>query len=174
MSENKEYLSKNYVNPFYIYILDSSSEMDKAVFKKHAPKDLIDSLEKIVNQFDLQKTKTTRGHLYNLNKSQNYQSLLEDYFVNNNKNSLEEFLNKTESTVEIETGDLPPGVLGMYDLRTDTVYIKSGLSSELRDFVRAHEHAHRRRAYAGESQDEAQVDREAERKTGYSINRHAA
>jgi len=97
-----------------------------------------------------------------------YNNPLSTQYVTNNSHNLETYLNDTSFGVEHEVDYLGEGILGMYNPRTDTVYILRSLPPDVKEFVRAHEHAHRRRAYAGESQNENAVDREAEQKVGFN------
>ena len=88
----------------------------------------------------------------------------------------ESYLSTTERILEVDAlgGGNGWRVLGAYDPNTDTIYVLSSLSARDKAFVLAHEKAHRRRHYAGESQSEYQVDMEAASKVGYNSfpNRH--
>lgn len=130
---------------------------------KEVEKSIIKTLDDLVAN-----TKNQRKDVWTQNESTYQRSLLEDYYINNNKKSLDTYLSNTQNSVEQEVDYLGEGILGMYDTRTDTVYILKSLSEDVKNFVRAHEHAHRRRAYSGESQNEAAVDKEAEMKVGYN------
>ena len=59
-------------------------------------------------------------------------------------------------------------ILWMYYPGTDTVYVLKNLPPHIKQWVYAHERAHRRRHYTGESQNEASVDMEATATLGYN------
>ncbi len=90
-----------------------------------------------------------------------------DYIKNDSK-TIEDYVSSTNEEVTEEREDLGPNVLGMYDPVKDKVYILKGLDPYLKEWVKAHEYAHRRRAYTGESQDERLVDAEASANVGYN------
>lgn len=94
-----------------------------------------------------------------------------DYIKNDSK-SIEDYVASTNEDVTVEVPYIAPNVLGTYDPVNDQVRIVQGLSPHLKEWVKAHEWAHRRRAYTGESQDERLVDAEASALVGYDpVNR---
>lgn len=119
-------------------------------------------LEKIINHEELR-----NPHEY----TKKEKALLNGYYRTGNDYFLNDFLEMTESKAIKEVDYLGPGVLGMYIPETDSIYVVRSLTGPIRDFVIAHEKAHRRRAYAGESQNEEAVDAEARATTGISIYR---
>lgn len=149
-------------SPYFIYTWNEKEK--KLELKKKVNSKTLSELEKIVKEIYVKKP---------IQITENQKNYLRNTHYDEDFTSLDSFLKETEQTVEKEADYLGPGVLGMYDLRTDTVYILKGLSPTLKEFIKAHEHAHRRRAYAGESQDEFEVDREAEIKTGINYKRAA-
>lgn len=82
---------------------------------------------------------------------------------------LNSHLEKTQNIIEVDYLWEGNGgrVLGMYDLLSDTIYVLRGLSPSIKRFVLAHEKAHRRRHFTGESQNERLVDLEAKAEVGY-------
>ena len=88
---------------------------------------------------------------------------------------LESYLSTNENIVEIDSLGSGAGwkILGAYDPDTDTIYVLRHLSAREKSYVLAHERAHRRRHYSGESQDEYIVDQEARSRIGYDpFNRY--
>ena len=91
------------------------------------------------------------------------------YAKNLSSGELNEFLGKTERLIEVDyLPEFADGrVLGMYDPNNDTIYVLKNLRPDVKKFVMAHERAHRRRHFVGESQDEYMVDLEAMAEVGY-------
>ena len=88
---------------------------------------------------------------------------------------LDSYLSTTENVIEIDSLGSGAGwkILGAYDPDTDTIYVLRHLSAREKSYVLAHERAHRRRHYSGESQDEYIVDQEARSRIGYDpFNRY--
>ncbi len=90
-----------------------------------------------------------------------------DYIKKDSK-TIEDYISSTNEDVTQEVDYLGPNILGMYDPVNDKVYVLKGLDPYLKEWVKAHEYAHRRRAYTGESQDERLVDAEASATVGYN------
>lgn len=95
--------------------------------------------------------------------------LVKDYWTQQryDNKTIDDYLQATNNKVINEVPDLGPGILGMYDSATDTVYVLSNLSAHEKAWVIEHELEHRYRHFHGMSQDEAEVDRAASTKLGY-------
>jgi len=88
----------------------------------------------------------------------------------NGRGDLEEVLGTSVKEMEVDYlgGGNGWRILGIYDSSTDTVYVLRNLPSDVKRWVYAHERAHRRRHYSGESQNETLVDMEATANVGYN------
>ncbi|MCH7567897.1 MAG: hypothetical protein IIA87_00585 [Nanoarchaeota archaeon] len=72
--------------------------------------------------------------------------------------------NSGAKIIEVPSSQLPPGVLGMYDSITHTIYVASDISEHDRQFVYHHESGHAQGLI-----DECKTDAYASSRVGYNI-----
>jgi len=167
-SESDELLKqyKRHLEIFSQYIYETYWDEDKKngtiKLKKNTTPEELSLLEKIIRHESNSPATYTKSQ----------RVLLKGYYSTGNEKYLNDFLESTENEAVKEADFLPPGILGMYIPATDTIYIARSLTGPIRDFVIAHEKAHRRRAYAGESQNEEAVDAEARAASGIPVYRN--
>ena len=137
---------------------------------------LIDLVNEVLEGFDVpQISKKSLENIIRIHKPAGTNA----YYPRKNisdKWDLETFLESSKNEFEVDYlgGGNDWKILGMYDPSTDTVYVLRNLPSHIKTWVYAHERAHRRRHYSGESQNEVLVDQEATSSVGYNPfpNRH--
>lgn len=131
----------------------------------------IELINKTLEELGLQRSKSLEDIIL-----QRKNRVIPDYTGPRDKENLESYLesNPREMEVDYIGGGNGWEIRGLYDPSTDTVYILKNQPSHEKRWVYAHERAHRRRHYTGESQNEALVDQEATAQLGYNPfpNRH--
>lgn len=160
----KDYKTLIEKQSIYVYesIYDEKNQDGAIRLKKKIDEKHYSFLEEIIHQ---------ENNTQPYEQTQKEKLLLKGYYSTGNAKYLDDFLESTENKAVKEVDYLGPGVLGMYIPSTDTIYVVRSLTGPIRDFVIAHEKAHRRRAYAGESQNEEAVDAEARAASGIPVYR---
>jgi hypothetical protein len=159
------YLDKSYEK----YYLNKQISVYIGLFNKEG------NLERIIK---IDSKKNDGNLVQNALKDDNLQKILSglmgDYVSNKySKGSIEGCV--TEDVEEIDYLGHSGGaqILGMYVPSKDKAYVLRHLSPMVKQYVKEHELEHRRRHYAGESQDESLVDATVEKKLGYGLGRAA-
>ena len=137
---------------------------------------LIDLINEILEELDIpQISRKSLENIIKIHKSAGTNTYYPRRNISN-RESLETFLESSKNEIEVDYlgGGNDWKILGMYDPSTDTVYVLRNLPSHIKTWVYAHERAHRRRHYSGESQNETLVDQEASATVSYNPfpNRH--